>query len=49
MAMPQANPAGGDYEAYAREYALTVAKREQDGGDGDPYGIFPRSWTCSAI
>ena len=41
MAMPQANPAGGDYEAYAREYALTVAKREQDGGDGDPYGILP--------
>jgi SAM-dependent methyltransferase len=41
MAMPQGNPAGGNYEAYAREYALTVAKREQDGADGDPYGILP--------
>jgi len=41
MAMPMASRPGGDYEPYAREYALTVAQREQGGVDGDPYGILP--------
>ena len=41
MAMPMAGGAGGDYEAYAREYAPTVARREQGGVDDDPYGILP--------
>jgi SAM-dependent methyltransferase len=41
VAMPMAGAAGGDYEAYAREYAPTVAQREQGGVDGDPYGILP--------
>ncbi len=42
MAMPMASPAGGDYDAYAGEYAPNVAWREQGGSAGDPFGILPR-------
>ncbi len=42
--MPMASPAGGDYDAYAAEYAPNVAWRERGGagdelaGDGRPAG-----------
>lgn len=39
MAMPMASPAGGDYDAYAKEYARGVASRELGGGENDPYGL----------
>lgn len=41
MAMPMASPAGGDYDAYATEYAQTVASRELGGAEDDPYGLLP--------
>lgn len=31
----------GDYDAYAEEYAASVAWREQGAADGDAYGILP--------
>ena len=40
MAMP-ARPEGGDYDAFAAEYAPNVAWREQGGPAGDPFGIVP--------
>ncbi len=39
MAVPMASPAGGDYDAYAKEYARGVASRELGGGENDPYGL----------
>lgn len=33
---------GGDYDAYATEYAAFVARREEGGVDRDPLGILPR-------
>jgi hypothetical protein len=36
-----AGPTGGDYDAYAREYAPSVTSRERDGAENDPYGILP--------
>jgi len=41
MTMPAESSAGGDYDAYAREYAPSVASREQGGAENDPYGILP--------
>jgi SAM-dependent methyltransferase len=41
MAIPMASPAGGDYDAYAREYAPSVAWRECGGAEDDPFGILP--------
>jgi hypothetical protein len=41
MAMSMASPAGGDYDAYAREYAPNVAWRERGGAEYDPFGILP--------
>jgi 2-polyprenyl-3-methyl-5-hydroxy-6-metoxy-1,4-benzoquinol methylase len=35
------SPAGGDYDAYAEQYAPNVAWREQGGVEGDPFGILP--------
>jgi len=40
-AMAPANPAAGDYDAYAGQYAANVAWREQGGVDGDPFGLLP--------
>ena len=34
-------PAGGDYDAYVREYAAAVGQREEGGVSGDPFGILP--------
>jgi 2-polyprenyl-3-methyl-5-hydroxy-6-metoxy-1,4-benzoquinol methylase len=34
-------PDGGEYDAYAREYAAAVEQREDGGVDGDPFGILP--------
>ena len=31
-----------DYDAYPAEYAAYVARREEAGADGDPFGILPR-------
>ena len=39
--MATAKAATGDYDAYADEYAPSVAWREQAGPDGDPYGLLP--------
>jgi 2-polyprenyl-3-methyl-5-hydroxy-6-metoxy-1,4-benzoquinol methylase len=39
--MTTANPAAGDYDAYASQYAANVAWREQGGADGDPFGLLP--------
>jgi len=39
--MPMASPAGGDYDAYAGEYAPNVAWRERGGAEDDPFGILP--------
>jgi 2-polyprenyl-3-methyl-5-hydroxy-6-metoxy-1,4-benzoquinol methylase len=36
-----ADPAAGDYEAYADQYAAAVTGREQGGVDGDPNGLLP--------
>jgi 2-polyprenyl-3-methyl-5-hydroxy-6-metoxy-1,4-benzoquinol methylase len=36
-----ANPAAGDYDPYADEYAANVTWREKGGADGDPFGIVP--------
>lgn len=36
------DPAAGDYDAYAGQYAASVARREQGGVHGDPYGLLPR-------
>jgi SAM-dependent methyltransferase len=36
-----ATPDGGDYDAYVREYAASVDRREQGGVAGDPFGILP--------
>lgn len=40
MAMP-VSPEGGDYDAYAAQYAPNVAWRERGGPAGDPFGIVP--------
>jgi SAM-dependent methyltransferase len=39
--MPMASPAGGDYDAYALEYAPNVTWRERGGAEDDPFGILP--------
>jgi SAM-dependent methyltransferase len=39
--MPMASPPGGDYDAYAGEYAPNVAWRERGGAEDDPFGILP--------
>jgi SAM-dependent methyltransferase len=39
MATPAA--AGGDYDAYSREYAIAAAARDKGGAGNDPYGILP--------
>jgi SAM-dependent methyltransferase len=39
--MTTTNPAAGDYDAYADQYAANVAWREQGGVDGDPFGLLP--------
>jgi SAM-dependent methyltransferase len=39
--MTTANPAAGDYDAYASQYSANVAWREQGGADGDPFGLLP--------
>ncbi|MGH3152737.1 MAG: class I SAM-dependent methyltransferase [Streptosporangiaceae bacterium] len=39
--MTTAKLPGGDYDAYASQYAANVAWREQGGIDGDPYGLLP--------
>lgn len=36
-----ANPASGDYDASADQYAANVAWREPGGVDGDPFGLLP--------
>jgi SAM-dependent methyltransferase len=41
MTMPMASSTGGDYDAYAREYAPNVAWRERGGAEDDPFGILP--------
>ena len=41
MATPMASPTGGDYDAYAREYAPNVAWRERGSAEDDPFGILP--------
>ena len=41
MAMPMESPAGGDYDAYASEYAPSVASRELGEAENDPHGILP--------
>ena len=40
MAAPMACP-GGDYDAYADEYAPNVTWRERGGAEDDPFGILP--------
>lgn len=39
--MTSASPVGGDYDAYADEYAANVGWREQAGPGGDPFGLLP--------
>jgi SAM-dependent methyltransferase len=39
MTIADASPAGGDYDAYAEEYARNLGWREQGGVEGDPFGI----------
>jgi hypothetical protein len=39
--MATADPAAGDYDPYADEYAASVAGREKGGADGDPFGLLP--------
>ena len=39
--MTTASQASGDYDAYASQYAVNVAWREQGGVDGDPFGLLP--------
>lgn len=39
--MTPASQASGDYDAYASQYAVNVAWREQGGVDGDPFGLLP--------
>jgi 2-polyprenyl-3-methyl-5-hydroxy-6-metoxy-1,4-benzoquinol methylase len=39
--MTTTNPAVGDYDAYADQYAANVAWREQGGADADPFGLLP--------
>jgi len=41
MAVPMESPAGGDCDAYASEYAASVASRELGGAENDPHGILP--------
>ncbi len=35
------NVRAGDYDAYANQYAASVAQQEQDGTEDDPLGILP--------
>ncbi len=39
--MATVNPAAGDYDAYADEYAANAAWREQGGTDDDPFSLLP--------
>jgi 2-polyprenyl-3-methyl-5-hydroxy-6-metoxy-1,4-benzoquinol methylase len=39
--MAAGNPATSDYDAFADEYAVSVAWRERPEADGDSYGILP--------
>jgi hypothetical protein len=37
--MTAANPAGGNYDDYASQYAANMAWRERAGPDNDPFGL----------